>query len=712
MLLILAAATGGAVGCDRDRGHAAPAPASSAGKAVQDEAARRAAELLAIELSRQATEITEADLTDRDVRVRRAAARALSRISDARGRALLEAALSDEDTAVVTWAAFGLGRLCKGHEPELVRRLSLRAAALVDQRRAAGSAPPDGSELDPTRAIADALGRCASKDAERVLRGWLRGELADAAAQGLGRLAILHQPLDDATLVALLEAAERGVPSALFPFSRLSALPEAMRKPLLRAAEKALAAKDARAGFAVRALGRAGAEAAPLLGSVAADRAAPVGLAASAARELGRLAETGQAEIGRALQQRAGGDSFDEAAASEQFQVLLALIETAKAAPSSGRAALEALAALTPPEPSEPAGRQRIVKLRCAAAALLAGSASLSARLATCDPDQGRTATLALLRVLDQGKLTGARARRYAPLAESDDPVVRQAALRLLETHPEVAGAPALLTSALGAEAPGTVATAAHVLAAHPARGGAAPDSASPRPDPKLVEALTAAFDRALPADAIETRTALIDAAGSLQLLSLKPRIETLCRDPHRSVREHAARALKKLGNRQPQCDRGEAPMPEVPVLETGGRVSLTLDTDAGRIALSLDADLAPAATRRVVDLARAGFYDAMVVHRVVPGFVLQFGDRVGDGYGGAGQAPLPCELSPVPFRRGSVGVAISGRDTGSSQLFISLDDAPHLNGDYALIGHAEGPLDAIVEGARIERATVTTDHE
>src|SRR5690606_31615296 len=207
VLLILAAATGGAVGCDRDRGHAAPAPASSAGKAVQDEAARRAAELLAIELSRQATEITEADLTDRDVRVRRAAARALSRISDARGRALLEAALSDEDTAVVTWAAFGLGRLCKGHEPELVRRLSLRAAALVDQRRAAGSAPPDGSELDPTRAIADALGRCASKDAERVLRGWLRGELADAAAQGLGRLAILHQPLDDATLVALLEAA-------------------------------------------------------------------------------------------------------------------------------------------------------------------------------------------------------------------------------------------------------------------------------------------------------------------------------------------------------------------------------------------------------------------------------------------------------------------------------------------------------------------------
>jgi cyclophilin family peptidyl-prolyl cis-trans isomerase len=80
-----------------------------------------------------------------------------------------------------------------------------------------------------------------------------------------------------------------------------------------------------------------------------------------------------------------------------------------------------------------------------------------------------------------------------------------------------------------------------------------------------------------------------------------------------------------------------------------------------------------------------------MAVHRVVPGFVVQFGDKLGDGFGDAGRAPLRCETSPTPFETYDVGMALAGRDTASSQLFVALDRYPLLDGNYAWVGRA-GP--------------------
>jgi peptidyl-prolyl cis-trans isomerase B (cyclophilin B) len=108
----------------------------------------------------------------------------------------------------------------------------------------------------------------------------------------------------------------------------------------------------------------------------------------------------------------------------------------------------------------------------------------------------------------------------------------------------------------------------------------------------------------------------------------------------------------------------------------------------------------------KIVGLARSGFYQGMVVHRVVPGFVAQFGDPEGDGYGGSGGL-LRCETSPVPFAPLDVGVALAGRDTGSSQLFVTLARHPHLDGDYARIGHAEGDWAALAEGDKIRDVKV-----
>jgi cyclophilin family peptidyl-prolyl cis-trans isomerase len=110
----------------------------------------------------------------------------------------------------------------------------------------------------------------------------------------------------------------------------------------------------------------------------------------------------------------------------------------------------------------------------------------------------------------------------------------------------------------------------------------------------------------------------------------------------------------------------------------------------------------------RILGLARSGFYDGIAVHRVVPGFVAQFGDKGGDGYGGDEQPPLRCETSPMPFLSGSVGVALSGRDTGSSQLFVTLGRYPHLDGQYAWLGVAGPGWDRVAAGDRILRVSVS----
>jgi peptidyl-prolyl cis-trans isomerase B (cyclophilin B) len=97
-----------------------------------------------------------------------------------------------------------------------------------------------------------------------------------------------------------------------------------------------------------------------------------------------------------------------------------------------------------------------------------------------------------------------------------------------------------------------------------------------------------------------------------------------------------------------------------------------------------------------------------MVVHRVVPGFVAQLGAPFGDGFGGPeGKPALRCETSPLPFAPMTVGVALAGRDTGSSQIFVMQGRYPHLDGGYALIGTATGPWAALAEGDVIRKAKV-----
>jgi len=197
----------------------------------------------------------------------------------------------------------------------------------------------------------------------------------------------------------------------------------------------------------------------------------------------------------------------------------------------------------------------------------------------------------------------------------------------------------------------------------------------------------------------------LLDAAAALHARAAKAAASAACDDPNQTMREHAQKALRALGDVKATC----APPKTMPLAKEvaaphGGK--LVLDTDAGTLTIAFDDELAPVASTRILDLAKAGFFDGTVVHRVVPGFVVQLGDPQGDGYGGSG-TPLRCETSPVPFGLLDVGMALAGRDTGSSQFFVSLGRYPHLDGDYARVGKASGDWFAVAEGDVVKHARV-----
>ena len=114
----------------------------------------------------------------------------------------------------------------------------------------------------------------------------------------------------------------------------------------------------------------------------------------------------------------------------------------------------------------------------------------------------------------------------------------------------------------------------------------------------------------------------------------------------------------------------------------------LYIDLKSGRVAIQLRPDLAPGHVARVKKLAREGFYDGIVFHRVIEGFMAQTGDPQGIGTGGSKYPDLKAEFSGEPFRRGTIGAArTSNPDSANSQFFITLEAAPHLNGQYTVWG-------------------------
>ena len=114
---------------------------------------------------------------------------------------------------------------------------------------------------------------------------------------------------------------------------------------------------------------------------------------------------------------------------------------------------------------------------------------------------------------------------------------------------------------------------------------------------------------------------------------------------------------------------------------------TLILETTQGRVVVAMRPDLAPRHVERIKELVRRGFYDGIVFHRVIDGFMAQTGDPTGTGTGGSGKK-LKAEFNREKHVRGTVSMArAQNPDSGDSQFFICFDDAAFLNGQYTVWG-------------------------
>jgi cyclophilin family peptidyl-prolyl cis-trans isomerase len=124
---------------------------------------------------------------------------------------------------------------------------------------------------------------------------------------------------------------------------------------------------------------------------------------------------------------------------------------------------------------------------------------------------------------------------------------------------------------------------------------------------------------------------------------------------------------------------------------------TIVMETTKGKVVIELLPDLAPNHVARVKELARENFYDGIVFHRVIDGFMAQTGDPTGTGMGGSDKPDLKAEFSNMSHVRGTCSMARSQNpNSANSQFFICFDDAPWLNKQYSVWGQVIEGMDAI----------------
>ena len=180
------------------------------------------------------------------------------------------------------------------------------------------------------------------------------------------------------------------------------------------------------------------------------------------------------------------------------------------------------------------------------------------------------------------------------------------------------------------------------------------------------------------------------------------PTLKEALADKDWALRLHAAAMLAKL---DPSGDYQSAirPAPGAPIAPyddpqlIGPSYSphVFIETAKGTVEFELAVLDAPQTASNFIALAARGFFNGLQIHRVVPNFVVQDGDPRGDGEGGPGYS-IRDELNERPFLRGTVGMALSGKDTGGSQFFIAHSPQPHLDAQYTVFGRVVNGMDVV----------------
>lgn len=654
-----------AAACGVSRPHAAPGPASAAER-------QAAAELLRGEDQRRFDlPMLQRLAASPSPYVRRRTALALARLRRFEALPLLQGLLLDPDTSVAATAAFALGQV---GDTAAVAALSQTLRDPVLDRR-----PTVAAEA------AYALGKLRSPAASDSLTAFLARARQGAPEQAVGSalLATWKSPRPDRLdhLVRWTQSADpalrwraayslvrRPDPRATPELLRLSADPDPRVRALaLRGVTAPLADSAAIPGEQV----------VPLLSTALRDRDYTVRI--NAARALGSFSRPAAVE---ALSSVLGPDSHLAVAATESLGRIGA--PAAAAAPRLRelaasestqihvrQAALEALARVSPATAQALAvgwAADPRWRLRAAAARALSRTAGASdPRLLALAGDQdGRVAAAALQAALD-AVATSPR-QQGALLIQSltaSDPVVRATALSGLARLADPATLPMVL-DAFGRARTDTLNDAA--LAAVDALGALRRAGHDPAP------AFFARFPRA---DDYLVRLRVRDVFGSDAAPWGEPLPITV--DP----RKDPPRASAAAGERDPE---------------------VVVETTRGPIRLRLFADDAPLTVDSFLRLAQRGYFDGQEWPRVVPNFVVQGGDPRGDTNGGPGYT-IRDEINRHRYGTGTLGMALSGPDTGGSQFFVTHSPQPHLDGTYTVFGRVIAGQDVterILPGDRI----------
>jgi cyclophilin family peptidyl-prolyl cis-trans isomerase/HEAT repeat protein len=236
-------------------------------------------------------------------------------------------------------------------------------------------------------------------------------------------------------------------------------------------------------------------------------------------------------------------------------------------------------------------------------------------------------------------------------------------------------------------------------------------------PDSTNTEALSEALKTALSDKVLnDASLATIDALAKQKNKNANLAIEAALASSDQLIRRKAVASLKANGagdfsarvgsvqTRNANADYARA------IARIGKPVQAVILTTKGAFTIELLPEDATLTVDNFVQLAKRNYFNGITVHRVVPNFVIQDGDPRGDGNGGPGYQ-IRCEINEVPYERGAIGMALSGKDTGGSQWFATHSPQPHLDGGYTVFGRVirgMDVVDSIVRGDVIRSIKIT----
>jgi len=308
---------------------------------------------------------------------------------------------------------------------------------------------------------------------------------------------------------------------------------------------------------------------------------------------------------------------------------------------------------------------------------------------------------LTVLSGLDPDVHWSVRAGLASVLASKDSERALPRLMSML-SDPDARVIPAVLAALTTLKAPGIEAILLERLGSDDVgiRTSAATQLGTLKPD-RGIDALAAAYKRGEADLVFDTRVAAIEALSKYGAPAM-PALRAALGDKDWAVRRKAAELIKTV---DPTMETAQAirPAPALRTVDYGSQGLVTpavsphvyIDTDKGTIEIELDVLDAPLTSDSFIALVRKGYFDGLLIHRVVPNFVVQGGDPRGDGDGGPGYT-IRDELNQEPYLRGTVGMALAGPDTGGSQFFIAHSPQPHLDARYTVFGRVVAGMDVV----------------